>query len=94
MRFYFDIHYDGKVDPDQAGEEFGSIEEARAYAFDTAQQFLRMGEAPNMRFVSQAIIEITDRHGLSEPLPMADLFEGRMAPRNALESAEPASDAA
>ena len=94
MRFYFDIHYGGKVDPDQTGEEFGSFEEARAYAFGTAQRFLRMGETPNVRFVLQAIIEITDRHELSEPLPMADLFEGRMAPRGALESAEPASDAA
>ena len=94
MRFYFDIHYNGKVDPDQDGEEFGRLEEARAYAFDTAQQFLRMGETPNMRFVSQAIIEITDRNGLSEPLPMADLFDGRAAARDALESVEPASDAA
>ena len=94
MRFYFDIHYRGKVDPDQAGEEFGSIEEARAYAFDTVQRFLRMGERPNIRFVMQAIIEITDRQGLSEPLPVADLFEGRMARRNGLESAELTSDAA
>ena len=39
MRFYFDIHYGGKVQADDEGEEFDSIEDARAYVLSTTKEF-------------------------------------------------------
>ena len=71
MRFYFDIHYCGKVHADDEGEEFDTIEDARAYVLSTTKEFYRLGQRPNRKVILHARIEITDRQGTSLTVPMA-----------------------
>ena len=76
MRFYFDIHYCGKVHADDEGEEFQSIEDARAYVLSTTKEFYRLGQRPNRKVILYARIEITDRQGTSLTVPMAGQYCG------------------
>ena len=47
-----------------------------------ATEFLAAGRKPNAKVFAQAIIEITDRNGYSDILVVADLFDGRVVPRD------------
>ena len=76
MRFYFDIHYCGKVHADDEGEEFDTIEDARAYVLSTTKEFHRLDQRPNRKVILYARIEITDRQGTSLTVPMAGQYCG------------------
>jgi len=76
VRFYFDIHYCGKVHADDEGEEFDTIEDARAYVLSTTKEFYRLGQRPNRKVILYARIEITDRQGTSITVPMAGQYCG------------------
>ena len=76
MRFYFDIHYGGKVHADDEGEEFHSIEDARAYVLSTTKEFYRLDQGPNRKVILYARIEITDHQGTSFTVPMAGQYCG------------------
>ena len=82
MRYFFDIHYKDEVFPDGFGEEFRTPDEAKQFVLETAAEFLATGRKPNAKVFAQAIIEITDRHGYSDILVVADLFDGRVVPRD------------
>ena len=71
MRFYFDIHYCGKVHADNEGEEFDTIEDARAYVLSTTKEFHRLDQRLNRKVILYARIEITDRQGTSLTVPIS-----------------------
>ncbi len=78
MRYFFDVHYDDEVFPDDIGEEFRTPEEAKQFVLDTAKEFLAAGRKPNAKVFAQAIMEITNRNGYSIILVVADLFDDRV----------------
>ena len=82
MRYFFDIHYGDEVFPDDLGEEFCTPDDAKQFVVDTAAEFLAAGRKPNFKVFAQAIIEITDRNRYSDILVVADLFDGRVVPRD------------
>ena len=92
MRYFFDVHYGDKVFPDAFGEEFRTPDEAKQFVLETAAEFLAAGRKPNPKVFAQAIIEITDRNGYNDILVVADLFDGRVVPRDK-HFAEPAPHA-
>jgi hypothetical protein len=71
VRFYFDIHYGGNVQIDDEGEEFGTIEEARAYVLSTINEFQRLDPQLSCEVIRYGRIEIRNRGGTSLDLPIS-----------------------
>ena len=74
VRFYFDIHYGGKVHVDGEGEEFDTLEDAQAHVLSTAAEFHRRDQRLSRKVILYARIEITDRQGISLTVPMANIL--------------------
>lgn len=77
MRYFFDIHLDGKCHLDDHGEEFTSAEEARQYVLSCGRTLIEEGLPQGRRTMAQCVIEISDREGLSDLIPMTEVLKAR-----------------
>ena len=82
MQYFFDIHYGDKVFPDDVAKSFALPMRPNSSSSIPATEFLAAGRKPNAKVFAQAIIEITDRDGYSDIIVVADLFDGRIVPRD------------
>lgn len=78
MRFYFDVHINGKIHRDPTGQDFARIEDARDFAINLARDFIRSGNKHNLRSIARTIIEITNRRDISMAVQMFDIFGLRL----------------
>ena len=86
MRFYFDVHINGKVYPDPVGRDFARSEDARDFAVDIACDFIRSTHQ-NPSKVARAIIEVTNRRDIRIAVRMLDIYGLRSRQRPQHETA-------
>ena len=73
MRFYFDVHINGKIYPDPVGRDFARSEDARDCAVNIARDFIHSTHQ-NPRKVARALIEVTNRRDISMTVRLFDIY--------------------
>ena len=73
MRFYFDVHINGKIYPDPVGRDFARSEDAHDFAVNIVCDFIR-GTHQNPRKVARAMIEVTNRRDISIAVRLFDIY--------------------
>ena len=87
MRYFFDIHLNGRCQLDEHCQDFRSLEDARNYVITCGRICLTDGLPRERSVLAQCIIEITNRDGVSDVVMLADMMRPHRNPRRVLERA-------